>query len=137
MKRICINDQNRIGVRTSMIFSPSQERALKLLCEYYGFKRVQDYIYLVLEDGDRSVGSTKLVKDRMFNDLLLLVENKKTKGTDKNWRRPSTVPYKNHIIEFVGKDGEIYQFNEVLDLKNPRHWFKICEECGIKRWRYV
>jgi len=137
MKRICINYQNRIGVRSSMILSPSQERALKLLCEHYGFKKHQDYIYLALENGDRSVGATKIVKDRMFNDLLLLVENKKIKERDKNWRRPSTVPYKNQIIKFVGKDGHIYEFNEVLDLKNPRHWFKICEECGIKRWRYV
>ena len=137
MKRICINYQNRIGIRTSMLLTPYQERALKLICERYGFKRYQDYIYLVMEDGDRSVGITKLVKDRMFNDLLLLVENKKLKNEDKNWRRPSTVPYKKQIIECKCNNGEICRFSEPLDLVNARHWFQICEECGIKRWRYV
>lgn len=64
-----INYIHKAGYRTSMKLTPAREKAMRFLCEYHGFKKLQEYVYFASEK-TKDKGNTAAVMDAMFMELV-------------------------------------------------------------------
>ena len=79
MKKTIMNYINKRGVRSSIAFGPNETKAIKTLIKCMGMDSIQDYVDLAVKTGEKGIGVTRLLRDRMFEDLLTMIPYKKEK----------------------------------------------------------